>query len=87
VQYRQGSADEADFTQTARKAMAIKVQLRVFAPEETKTYRNQYTDSLTNMFVESIRVHNNFCTYQRWVSTDYTGPFSELKSGFLAYTS
>jgi hypothetical protein len=67
--------------------MAIKVQLRVFAPEEVKTYRNQYTDSLQNMFVESIRVHNNFCTYQRWVSTDYTGPFSELKSGFLAYTS
>jgi hypothetical protein len=39
------------------------------------------------MFVESVRVHNNFCTYQRWPSTDYTGPFSELKSGLLAYTN
>lgn len=67
--------------------MAIKVQLKPFPAEEVKTYRNQYTDSLQNMFVESVRVHNNFCTYQRWVTTDYTGPFSELKSGFLAYTS
>jgi hypothetical protein len=67
--------------------MAIKVPLRIVPPEEVKTFRNQYTDSLTNMFVEAVRVHNNFCTYQRWVSTDYTGPFSELKSGFLAYTN
>ena len=67
--------------------MAIKVQLRVVEPGEPKTYRNQYTDSLQNMFVESVRVHNNFCTYQRWVTTDYTGPFSELKSGFLTYTN
>jgi len=66
--------------------MAIKVPLRVIEPTEQKVYRNQYTDSLQNMFVESVRVHNNFCTYQRWVTTDYTGPFSELKSGFLAYT-
>jgi len=67
--------------------MAIKVQVRVIEPNEVKTYRNQYTDSLQNMFVESVRVHANFCTYQRWITTDYTGPFSELKSGFLAYTS
>jgi len=67
--------------------MAIKVQLRVVAAEPPKVYKNQYTDALQNMWVESVRVHSNFCTYQRWVSTDYTGPFSELKSGFLAYTS
>jgi hypothetical protein len=67
--------------------MAIKCQLRVVEPTPPKTYRNQYTDSLSNMFVESVRVHNNLCTYQRWVTTDYSGPFSELKSGFLAYTT
>jgi len=67
--------------------MAIKVQLRVVEPNEVKPYRNQYTDSLQNMFEESVRVHSNFCTYQRWVTTDYSGPFSELKSGFLAYTA
>ena len=67
--------------------MAIKVPLNVFPPEPAKVYRNQYTDALENMFVEAIRVHQNFCTYDRWRSTDYTGPFSELKSGFLGYKS
>lgn len=85
---RDGAAHRKDdFTPIAQKAMAIKVQLRVIEPVEPKVYRNQYTDALQNMFVESVRVHANFCTYQRWTSTDYTGPFSELKSGFLAYTS
>jgi hypothetical protein len=65
--------------------MAIKVPINIYPPEAVKTYRNQYTDALENMFVEAIRVHQNFCTYDRWRSTDYTGPFSELKSGFLGY--
>ncbi len=67
--------------------MALKVLVHTIPAEPPKTYRNQYTDSLQNMFVEAIRVHNNFCTYDRWPSTDYTGPFSELKSGFLAYST
>ena len=67
--------------------MAIKTHVHVIPEEPVKTYRNQYTDSLQNMFVEAIRVHQNFCTYQRWNSTDYTGPFSELKAGFLNYKS
>lgn len=65
--------------------MAIKVPLHIIPGEQGKTYRNEYTDSLTNMFQETVRVHQNFCTYDRWASTDYTGPFSELKSGFLSY--
>ena len=67
--------------------MALKVHVHVIPAEALKTFRNQYTDSLQNMFVEAIRVHQNFCTYQRWSSTDYTGPFSELKNGFLNYKS
>jgi hypothetical protein len=67
--------------------MALKVPVHVIPAEPVKTFRNQYTDSLQNMFEESVRVHSNFCTYQRWVTTDYSGPFSELKSGFLAYTA
>ena len=65
--------------------MSIKVPVYVIPGEPAKQYLNQYTDSLKNMFQEAIRVHENFCTYDRWRSTDYTGPFSELKSGFLTY--
>lgn len=65
--------------------MAIKVPIYVIPGEPVKEYLNQYTDSLKNMFQEAIRVHQNFCTYDRWRTTDYTGPFSELKSGFLPY--
>ncbi len=37
------------------------------------------------MFSEAVRVDPNFCTYHRWKTTDYVGPYSELKSGFLGY--
>ena len=67
--------------------MAIKTLIHVFPGEVKERRRNEYTDSLENMFVEAARVDPNFCTYQRWHSTDYTGPFSELKSGFLGYIS
>ena len=66
--------------------MSIKVPVHVIPGESrSKSFRNEYTDSLTNMFRETVRVHQNFCTYDRWASTDYTGPFSELKGGFLSY--
>ena len=65
--------------------MAIKVPINVFPGEPVKHQRNQYMDALENMFVEAVRIHPNFCTYDRWRSTDYSGPFSELKSGFLGY--
>jgi hypothetical protein len=65
--------------------MALKTPVYVIPAEAPKVYLNQYSDSLQNMFVEAIRVHANFCTYDRWVTTDYTAPFSELKSGFLTY--
>ncbi|MDH4247816.1 MAG: hypothetical protein OEW39_08370 [Deltaproteobacteria bacterium] len=67
--------------------MAVKVPVHVIPAEPVKVYRNQYSDSLLNMFQETVRVHQNFCTYERWATTDYTGPFSELKTGFLAYKS
>ena len=67
--------------------MAIKVPIYIIPAQEFVFRRNEYTDSLQNMFVEAIRVDPNFCTYHRWASTDYTGPFSELKSGFLSYIS
>ena len=65
--------------------MAVKSEVYVIPGQEPVIMRNEYTDSLTNMFVEAVRVDPNFCTYQRWESTDYTGPFSELKNGFLGY--
>lgn len=65
--------------------MAIKVPVHVIPAELQTPYRNEYTDSLQNMFQEAIRVHANLGTLERWPTTDYTGPFSELKSGFLAY--
>ncbi len=65
--------------------MAVKVPVHVIPGEPPATYLNQYTDSLKNMFQEAIRVHENFCTYDRWATSDYTGPYSEFKSGFLAY--
>lgn len=67
--------------------MAIKTSIHVIPAEPLHEYRNEYTDSLANMFVEAVRVDPNFCTYERWHSTDYTGPFSELKNGFLSYIS
>jgi len=67
--------------------MAVKVPIYVIQGAPMTMRRNEYTDSLENMFVEAIRVDPNFCTYHRWESTDYTGPFSELKSGFLTYTA
>ncbi len=67
--------------------MAIKVPVYIIPATEAELVRNEYTDSLLNMFKEAIRVDPNFCTYHRWSSTDYTGPFSEIKSGFLAYNS
>ena len=68
-----------------RSLMAIKVPVYVIPGEPVKEYLNQYTDSLKNMFQEAIRVHQNFCTYSRWPTTEVSGPFSELKSGFLTY--
>ena len=67
--------------------MAVKTTIHLFPAEPALVYRNEYTDSLANMFVEAVRVDPNFCTYQRWESTDYTGPFSEIKNGFLTYLS
>ena len=67
--------------------MAVKTPIYVIPGEPVKQYLNQYTDSLKNMFQEAIRVHPNFCTFDRWVTTDYTGPYSDLKSGFLTYKS
>lgn len=67
--------------------MAIKTPILVHPAELVEYKRNEYSDSLANMFVEAVRVDPNFCTYQRWDSTDYTGPFSELKNGFLSYIS
>ena len=68
-----------------RSLSAIKVPVYVIPGETIKEYLNQYTDSLKNMFQEAIRVHQNFCTYSRWPTTEVSGPFSELKSGFLTY--
>lgn len=65
--------------------MALKTLILVHPAIPVEMRRNEYADSLMNMFVEAVRVDPNFCTYQRWESTDYTGPFSELKNGFLAY--
>ena len=65
--------------------MALKTPIYVIPGEPVKEHLNQYTDSLKNMFQEAIRVHANFCTFDRWVTTTYTGPFSEFKSGFLPY--
>jgi len=67
--------------------MAIKVPIHVIPAEPVKPTRTEYMDALDNMFQESVRVDPNFCTYQRWDGTDYTGPFSELKSGFLTYVN
>ncbi|MBI4082415.1 MAG: hypothetical protein HY423_07365 [Candidatus Lambdaproteobacteria bacterium] len=67
--------------------MAIKVPIYIIPGAPVVKYRNQYTDSLENMFVEAIRLDPHFGTYQRWESTDYSGPFSELKSGFLSYNA
>lgn len=67
--------------------MAIKVPLHIIPVTPVEEKPNQYTDSLKNMFVEAARVDPHFCTYQRWETTDYTGPFSELKNGFLSYHS
>lgn len=65
--------------------MSLKVPIHIIPAQEFHPTRNEYTDSLQNMFVEAIRVDPNFCTYHRWETTDYTGPFSELKAGFLTY--
>lgn len=67
--------------------MALKTPILIHPAIPAEVRRNEYNDSLANMFVEAVRVDPNFCTYQRWDSTDYTGPFSELKNGFLAYIS
>lgn len=67
--------------------MAAKVTIHIISSDPPAPYRNEYTDSLKNMFVEACRVDPNFCTYHRWDSTDYSGPYSELKSGFLSYIS
>ncbi len=67
--------------------MAVKTTIHAIPAEPARAFRNEYTDSLANMFVEAVRVDPNFCTYQRWESTDYTGPFSEIKNGFLTYVS
>ena len=67
--------------------MSVKREIYVIPAQKTRITRNQYTDSLENMFVAAVRVDQNFCTYDRWKTTDYTGPFSELKNGFLSYLS
>ena len=64
-----------------------KVPVHIIQSEPVIPATNEYTDSLANMFVEAVRVDPNFCTYQRWDTTDYTGPFSEFKNGFLSYTA
>lgn len=65
--------------------MAIKVPVHVIPDWPAPYPRNQYSDSLQNMFKEAVRIHPNFGTYSRWQTTDFTGCFSELKNGFLAY--
>jgi len=65
--------------------MSVKREIYVIPAHKIRTRRNEYSDNLANMFVEAVRVDQNFCTYDRWESTDYTGPFSELKNGFLGY--
>ena len=65
--------------------MSVKREIYIIPAQKLKLRRNEYTDSLENMFVEAVRVDQNFCTYDRWKSTDYIGPFSELKNGFLSY--
>lgn len=67
--------------------MAIKTSIHVIGASPVRVSRTEYTDSLKNMFMEAVRVDPNFCTYDRWDSTDYTGPFSELKNGFLSYAA
>jgi hypothetical protein len=67
--------------------MAVKVPIHIIPGAPIRVFRNEYTDSLKNMFVEACRVDPNFCTYHRWSTTDYSGPYSELKSGFLSYLS
>ncbi len=67
--------------------MGAKVPVFVHSIEAQPLPRNEYHDSLVNMFVETVRVHQNFCTYERWDSTDYIGPYSEIKTGFLNYRS
>lgn len=67
--------------------MAIKTSIHVIGAGPIRVFRTEYTDSLKNMFMEAVRVDPNFCTYDRWDSTDYTGPFSELKNGFLSYAA
>ena len=66
---------------------SLKVPIHIIPGEPVRSFRNEYTDSLHNMFVEAVRVDPNFCTYHRWDSTDYSGPYSELKTGFLSYMS
>ena len=65
--------------------MSVKREIYVIPAPKLAKHRNEYTDSLENMFVEAVRIDQNFCTFDRWSGTDYTGPFSELKNGFLAY--
>ncbi len=64
-----------------------KVPIHVIPGQPLVPHRNEYTDSLANMFVEAVRIDPNFCTYARWDFTDYTGPFSEFKNGFLNYVT
>ena len=64
-----------------------KVPIHVIPGQPLVLHRNEYTDSLANMFVEAVRIDPNFCTYARWDLTDYTGPFSEFKNGFLTYAT
>ncbi len=67
--------------------MGAKVPVHVVNVEPSPRTRNDYSDALANMFEETVRVHQNFCTYERWPTTDYIGPYSEMKTGFLKYRS
>ncbi|MDH4225097.1 MAG: hypothetical protein OEW12_05580 [Deltaproteobacteria bacterium] len=67
--------------------MGLKVPITIFPATKVAVHRNEYTDSLQNMFTEAYRTDANLCTYHRWETTSYVGPFSELQGGFLSYIS
>ncbi len=65
--------------------MPVKVPIYTIPVHPLEFKRSQYSHALESMFQETIRVHQNFCTYNRWRTTDYMGCFSELSDGFLKY--
>lgn len=67
--------------------MSLKVPVHIIPATKVAKPRNEYTDSLQNMFTEAYRTDPNLCTYHRWPTTSCIGPFSELTNGFLTYVS